>query len=538
MTTKLGPFLGINNRLPDHALLVDAKTGEAFLRTAENVDIDNARAVRRRTGRTRVQPLTNPHSLKRIGGRWLMVIGLGLYEITLPAYSQTLLKVLTSTDPMSYEEWSGDVYFSNGTDAGRISASGQVFPWAMPSPAQPVVSTIAGSLLPGTYQVALTYVNTATGEESGCAGSNNYDLTAAGALRVALPAGTPGATHVRIYCSPVNGGVLIWQATVALGASSYDITAVSLAGAQCTTLYQEPLPPGRQVAKVNGRLCSISGKLVYLGTSYRPGYYLPSEGFIAFPGEVSNIVPAQTGTYVVADMTYWFPGADLQKPEGPLADVLPYGGVPGTAFKLPNNSRVGWFGARGLVIADTQGAAEAVMSDNIDLVAPASGFSAVIGEAGYWRILSCGWAVNATNLAATTYSNFAFTSISEGYGTLADGLYALAGADDAGAEILAKVSFGKVDFGSEALKLMPAAYAGFASESPLSLTVGYVDETGDFVEYDYPTRAQCQSLAVQRFDTGKGLRANWFELAVSNTDGADFQMAFISFEPSASQRRI
>ena len=43
-TVTLGPFLGINNRLPNFALHVDQK-GD-FLKSAENVDIDNAGRLR------------------------------------------------------------------------------------------------------------------------------------------------------------------------------------------------------------------------------------------------------------------------------------------------------------------------------------------------------------------------------------------------------------------------------------------------------------------------------------------------------------
>ena len=45
-TQNLGPFLGINNRLPDFALHVDQK-GD-YLSAADNVDIDNTGRIRRR----------------------------------------------------------------------------------------------------------------------------------------------------------------------------------------------------------------------------------------------------------------------------------------------------------------------------------------------------------------------------------------------------------------------------------------------------------------------------------------------------------
>ena len=50
-----------------------------------------------------------------------------------------------------------------------------------------------------------------------------------------------------------------------------------------------------------------------------------------------------------------------------MADVLPYGAVPGTAFSLPNSSEVGWFGAEGIVIAGTQGNVKPLTAGSITL---------------------------------------------------------------------------------------------------------------------------------------------------------------------------
>ena len=85
--------------------------------------------------------------------------------------------------------------------------------------------------------------------------------------------------------------------------------------------------------------------MVYEGLPFRPGYYLPSEGGVRFPANVSNCVPAQNGIYVVADKTYWIPGTRITTAEGIIQDVLPYGGVYGTEFEAPHKSQYGWFGA-------------------------------------------------------------------------------------------------------------------------------------------------------------------------------------------------
>ncbi len=65
MNTKpIGPFLGIDNRLPDFDLRISTRQVSGnYLRRAENVDIDNSGNLRRRESELLVQALTDAHSL-------------------------------------------------------------------------------------------------------------------------------------------------------------------------------------------------------------------------------------------------------------------------------------------------------------------------------------------------------------------------------------------------------------------------------------------------------------------------------------------
>lgn len=138
--------------------------------------------------------------------------------------------------------------------------------------------------------------------------------------------------------------------------------------------------------------------------------------------------------------------------------------------------------------------------------------------------------MNLENKAVTQYTDWGFTSTSEGYGTLADGIYLLESIGDVDAHI----SLGKENFGSESLKRMPAAYLGVSSDEPMMLRVN----TSDGDEYDYEARGSDASMRIQRVDVGKGLRDNWFSLEIRNVDGSDFTLASVSFAPVASGRRI
>lgn len=527
-TQPKGPFLGVNNRRADfdlHFRGINAK-GD-YLREAINVDIDGTGNIRRRKAAELVQAVSGSHSLHGL----YLVRASALYRITLPGYSETLVKILTSNAPMSYAEYNGDIYYSNGVDSGRISAAGAVYPWALPTPEEPSVTTISGLLPAGSYQVAVSYFNATTGEEGGVSASNNYPIEGNRALRVAIPPAVTGATHVKLYCSTVDGSIPFLQTTVAVGTTFADIASIAI-GAKSMQRYEDPLPAGTRIFEFNGQLCSVVGKRLYFGIPCRLGYYLPVEGYIDFPDPIATSIGYQEGVYVsTTKLTHYFPGTQLGRAESDatVADVLPYGGVPGTEFVVPNKSGVGWFGAKGLVIADTKGEVQAVMSDNVDLIPPASGVSTVFETNGYRRVVSCGWCVNLDNLAVTSYVGYDFTSANGGYGTMADGIYKLEGSGDIGYS----VGFGRENFGSEQLKVMPAIYLGADSTDPLQVRIKTPGQ-----DYTYAARSAGADTKIQRVDPGKGLRANWFDLSLVSNSGPEFTLATVSFATLASTRRV
>ena len=538
-TQLLGPFLGINNRLPDFALHVP-KVGD-WLRSGDNVEVTNAGTIVRRKAASLVQSMTGAHSLHMISDTaGYLVRDSVLYAITLPTYSEALVKVLASNARLFWVETMGGLYASNGTDIGRVS--GETWTAAFPTPAKPELNgAIGGGLEPGQYQVAVSYVRLSGSdllEEGGVSEALAVTLATQGGIRVNLPAATAGATHVNIYLTQANGEVGYLVSFVVAGTTIYDCISLPT-GREAPVRFdskgakqiEAPLPAGELFSSM-GRLCSIVGNSIYVGVPFRPGYYLPIEGVIHFTAPVTVAIENKNGTYLCADKTYWLPG-DLLASQERLVQVLHYGAVPGTAFHHPDKPVVGWFGANGIVLADPAGQAVALTEEAVKVTAPASGISTVL-EGDYTRVVSCGWCVNLDNKAATTVSDWDFASTSRGYGTKADGIYQL----DGTGKVLWSIGLGKQNFGAEQLKRMPAVYAGMASECPMELTVDYADDRGDRQAYVFETRDYGTELQIQRFDTGKGMRSNWFDLTLSNIDGSDFTLASVSFAATASTRRI
>ena len=157
------------------------------------------------------------------------------------------------------------------------------------------------------------------------------------------------------------------------------------------------------------------------------------------------------------------------------------------------------------------------------------------GEPGGAVDESEAWAVNTANSASTRYDSYGFNSFAsfggKHYGAKPDGVYLLEGANDAGRPIASGVSFGKHDFGTQALKHIEAVYAGVSAAGQLFLRVGDGKS-----QYTYKARRVDADMRVQRFDPGRGLRANYFTFDLVSE--GDFELDSVTFAVAATKRRI
>ena len=155
---------------------------------------------------------------------------------------------------------------------------------------------------------------------------------------------------------------------------------------------------------------------------------------------------------------------------------------------------------------------------------------------GGFRDDGVAWVVNAESSASTRYDTYGFNSFAriggKHYGARQDGVYLLEGTSDAGNPITSGVSLGKQDFGTQALKHMDAVYAGVSSTGTLFLKVGDGKNS-----YTYKARRKDDHMRTQRFDIGRGLRANYFDLQLTSTADA-FELDSVTFHVLPSSRRI
>lgn len=143
------------------------------------------------------------------------------------------------------------------------------------------------------------------------------------------------------------------------------------------------------------------------------------------------------------------------------------------------------------------------------------------------------WAVNARTGATTEYTGYEFNSFAEvGRTYLAasrTGLYELKGDDDAGADIIAKMKTGIVQFYNANHTHLYGVYMAVRGEGDYLLRVDTKDGTRTY-------SVKVDSMKTARTHVGKGVRARYFTFELEST-GQDFDLEHIRFVPLIARRR-
>lgn len=141
--------------------------------------------------------------------------------------------------------------------------------------------------------------------------------------------------------------------------------------------------------------------------------------------------------------------------------------------------------------------------------------------------------------ALTTYDNFKFNSFAAFNGVYLgandNGIFALSGATDDGAQIDAMAQVGITDFGSSHLSRIDRCYVGYRTDGNLILRVFTEEKTSR----DYLMQATGRSgLHGNHVRIGKGLAARYWSYAILNQKGAYFDLDAIELKPTALKRRV
>lgn len=146
------------------------------------------------------------------------------------------------------------------------------------------------------------------------------------------------------------------------------------------------------------------------------------------------------------------------------------------------------------------------------------------------------WVYHMDAAGSTRYEGFDFNGFAKVagayYGLKADGIYRLEGEDDDGAQVVGRVKFGSLNFGTMSRKALPYVYVGMASNGNTYLKV-----TADGQTYTYRVRDNTELMKAHRFELGRGLRASFYDLELV-ADGTVFDLHSIEFQPVELTRRL
>jgi hypothetical protein len=145
------------------------------------------------------------------------------------------------------------------------------------------------------------------------------------------------------------------------------------------------------------------------------------------------------------------------------------------------------------------------------------------------------WAMNTRTGAVSEYADFAFNSFAQigntYLGASSAGLYELRGDDDDGADIIARIKSGFMQFGGTRLSRLKSAYIAARGEGAFVLRI--ID--GEDRQYDYAVDTRNQRST--KVHMGKGQRSRYFAFELIS-EGQDFDLDTLEFVPIMVERRV
>lgn len=332
---EIRKFLGIRNTTSPERL----KTGE--LVAANNVETDNTGRLLSRRGQTlkNASPLSNLYANHAVA---VALSGSNLVAVE-PNFTYTTLKVLTSTDDLSYETSLDTIYYSNGVDLGRLVGRTWSSWGIIPPAGQPVTLPIVGGKLPiGKYMYAVTFVRN-DGHESGTGLAGVIELTAKGGISfLSIPVSTnTDVVSKNLYLSATNGEVLYYAANIPNAQIGYTYNSNQLdLTIPLITQFLTPPPPGSFVKIYKGVMYVVVGDTVYYSNAHSFELFKLDTDFLRFPGRVVMFEGVGDGIYVGTEdlggedaegmgNTYFLSGNRPDKLQS--VDLFDYGVIEGTA---------------------------------------------------------------------------------------------------------------------------------------------------------------------------------------------------------------
>ena len=328
-SVKIADFSGINNVAKGEQL------SQSELTTAFNLDLTNAKSLRRRQGRRSIYQ-GDCHSVFSDGDYLYFRSGTTLVRLnTIDNSYVTLKSGLTVANRMEYLPLNGKLYYSDSVNQGVIDA-GSDRSWGIEAPTQPVVADTVGDLTGGTYRIAITYAR-ADGQESGACPVVLMRSISGGIDIQSIPQSTDtGVAYIIVYLSPANTSSLYRFTIVAHGTTSMIIRGGDVgSGPPLMTEFLNSPPTGQLIENYNGRIYIAAGDVLWYTNPYQYEHVDYRFNYMHFDGRISMLKAVDNGLWVGAGgLAHFVGGEDALNESAPMGIRFSYAypAIEGTAL--------------------------------------------------------------------------------------------------------------------------------------------------------------------------------------------------------------
>ncbi len=215
----------------------------------------------------------------------------------------TPIRTVNATALMSYAALNGNIYFSNSHEQGRITPTGELAYWGIPTPPPPVCIPVdAGACRAGTMRITQTAVS-ADGLESGAPEPVAVAVAEGGGVQVTVPT---GADFI-VYATDIDGDVFRAVATVVSGGTI--TVGRTITGKPLESLFAVKPIPGQFVTAYRGRLWVASGSVLWFTDDLSPHWLLPHLGYFLFERDITLLCAVEDGLLIgTASRIYFLHG--------------------------------------------------------------------------------------------------------------------------------------------------------------------------------------------------------------------------------------
>lgn len=384
---------GANNIAPADRL------PDGFVRSAVNVDPTPGGKLMIRAGFERVYQGTAPRAVLGLGTKLLIADGTDLVEFDTATFSSRVLRSIAGAGHMVGDEHNGRLHFSTVNECLEYDGA-DVRPWGVPDVLNqpPISAAVGGSLLPGYYNVAVTFTD-AWGREGGTDRPVTILVPQFGAITVQVPE-PPAGGKTNLYVGSVEGGTLYRQdayetaGTVVVSLNRDDTSRLE------TVLHRAP-EPGQWVVSHNGVLLIAQGVNLSCTVPMRPHLVDRARRFFQYPSTIGAVMSTNPGVFVSADKSYLLTNAETATPEQRV--VLEFPAITGTAVKLPDG-RGAWMTQYGQAISTETGSLDLINRPSYTVGDRGTGAAGVIESNGNQLVVTSTQGGNGPGgLAASDY---------------------------------------------------------------------------------------------------------------------------------------